>query len=143
MVTVVRRLGKTLGRRGVALAILGVAKICFGLGYALSPGPKPVGLKLLTDQASIQCWSAVWIVFGMITFCCAWLRIGRDVLGFIAALIPPFIWGFAFLWGAVSGEYPRGLAIAAWYAFGHVGFILWAATVPDFSVPHYPRKEEK
>lgn len=140
MCAAVRRLRVRLGRRGIALLLLGSAKICFGLGYALQPGPSPVGLGLLTQWADIRCWSAVWIICGAITFGCAWLRIGRDVLGFLAAIVPPFVWGSAFLWGAVTGEYPRGLAIAAWYGIGHVGLIMWLATVPEYSVPHPGRR---
>lgn len=131
-----QRLRHQLGRRGMALIILGLAKVCFGLGYALQPGPNPLGLGLLTRWADIRCWSAVWIICGAVTFACAWARVGRDGLGFFTALVPPFIWGSAYLWGAVSGEYPRGLAIAAWYAIGHVGLILWASGVPEHSVPH-------
>jgi len=137
------RLREKLGRRGTALAILGLAKISFGLGYALQPGPSPMGLQLLTRFADIQCWSAVWLICGTVTFGCAWLRIGRDWLGFVSALIPPFVWGFAFLWGGIVGDYPRGLTLAAWYAIGHVGLILWAATVPEYSVPYVPRKARR
>lgn len=130
-----RRLRKQLGRRGTALVLLGSAKICFGLGYALQPDPRPDGLGLLTRWADIRCWSAIWIICGAITFGFAWSRVGRDGAGFLAAIVPPFVWGCAFLWGALTGEYPRGLAIAAWYAIGHVGLIMWLATVPEHSVP--------
>jgi hypothetical protein len=136
----VRRLRKQLGRRGTALVLLGSAKICFGLGYALQPDPHPVGLGLLTRWADIRCWSSIWIICGAVTFGCAWLRVGRDGVGFLAAIVPPFVWGAAFLWGAATGEYPRGLAIAAWYAIGHVGLIMWMATVPEHSVPHPARR---
>ncbi|MFI1678851.1 hypothetical protein [Streptomyces sp. NPDC020607] len=136
-----RRLRVQLGRRGIALVILGSAKVCFGLGYALQPGPDPVGLGLLTRVGDIRCWSYVWIICGTVTFACAWLRVGRDGLGFFAALIPPFVWGAAFLWGSLTGEYPRGLAIAAWYGIGHVGLILFLATLPEHSVPHPARRE--
>jgi hypothetical protein len=133
----IRRLYKRLGRRGTALALLGTAKVCFGLGYALDPGgPTSAGLSLLARHGGTQCWSFVWIICGLVTFTCAWLRIGRDWLGFYTALVPPLVWGGANLWSAVSGDFPRGFAIAAWYAFGHVGFILWAASVPEYSMPH-------
>lgn len=139
----IRRLHKRLGRRGTALVLLGLGKMCFGLGYALDPGPRPVGLELLNRHGGIQCWSSVWIVCGIITFLCAWLRIGRDWLGFFSALVPPFLWGSAFLWGAVSGEYPRGFALAAWYAISHIGIILWAASVPEYSMPHPTLQKEQ
>lgn len=143
MSTAIRRLHKKLGRRGTALVLLGLAKIAFGLGYALEPGPNPVGLAFLTRWADIRCWSAVWIVCGTVTFGCAWLRVGRDWLGFVSALIPPFVWGSAFLWSAMSGDYPRGFAVAAWYAFGHVGMILWAASVPEYALPRPVPKERR
>jgi hypothetical protein len=82
----------------------------------------------------------VWIICGAITFACAWLRVGRDGLGFVAALVPPFVWGAAYLWGGITGEYLRGLAVAAWYGIGHVGLIMWLATVPEYSVPHPARR---
>lgn len=143
MATAIRRLHKRLGRRGTALVLLGLAKVCFGLGYAIDPGPVSLGLRLLERHGGTQYWSLVWIICGAITFGCAWLRIGRDWLGFFTALIPPFVWGGVNLWSAVSGDFPRGFAIAAWYAFGHVGFILWAASVPEYSLPHTELRKER
>lgn len=141
MCAAVRRLRRQLGRRGTILVILGSAKICFGLGYALQPDPHPLGLGLLTRWADIRCWSSLWIICGAITFACAWLRVGRDGAGFLSALAPPFVWGIAYLWGGMTGEYLRGLAIFGWYAIGHVGLILFLSTVPEYSVPHTaPRK---
>lgn len=137
----VRRLGKQLGRRGVALALLGFGKVCFGLGYILTPTPNPRGLELLTRYADIRSWAVLWVVCGAVTFGSAWLRIGRDRFGFIAALVPPFVWGFAFLWGAAAGDFPRGAAIFGWYATSHIGIILWAASVPEYEVPHLARGE--
>ncbi|WP_406398829.1 hypothetical protein [Streptomyces uncialis] len=132
---VARRLGARLGRRGVALTLLGTGKVCYGLGFALQPHPDPRGLSLLTGAGGLRCWAYMWIVCGAVTAACAWVKVGRDRWGFLAALVPPFFWGASFLWGAAVGDYPRGLAIAAWYATSHVGIILWAATLPEHSVP--------
>jgi hypothetical protein len=143
MVTAIRRLHKRLGRRGTALLLLGSSKIFFGLGYALDPGPSPAGLEPLADHGGMQAWSAVWIICGVITFGSAWLRVGRDGGGFIAALIPPLLWGSVLLWSAASGDYPRGFALAAWYAIGHVGIILWAASVPEYSLPQTALEKER
>lgn len=142
MRTVTRRCRKRLGRRGTALVIMGLAEICFGLGYALQPSPDPAGLDVLTRWTDIQHWSGVWLLGGFVTFACAWLRVGRDGLGFFAAVVPPLLWGAAFLWSAITGEYPRGLAVAAWYGIGHVGIILWAATVPEYSIPKSALRKE-
>jgi len=143
MPTAIRRLHKRLGRRGTALLLLGSGKVCFGLGYAFDQGPSSAGLGLLARHGGVQSWSTIWIVCGVITFWCAWLRIGRDWLGFYTALIPPLVWGGAFLWSAVSGDYPRGVSLAAWYAISHVGIILWAASVPEYSLPQQIPEEER
>lgn len=143
MSTAIWRLYKRLGRRGTALLLLGSSKICFGLGYAVDTGSSPAGLGLLARHGGLQAWSYVWIVCGAITFGCAWLRIGRDWLGFYTALIPPLLWGSAFLWSAVSGDYPRGISLAAWYAIGHVGIILWAASIPEYALPRPALEEER
>ncbi|MDH6226196.1 hypothetical protein [Streptomyces sp. MJP52] len=142
MCRAVRRLSKQLGRRGVALMLLGTGKILFGLGYVLHPEPDPRGLGLLTRTADLRVWAWLWILCGAITASCAWLRIGRDRWGFIAAQLPPLIWGGAYLWGAVIGDYPRGLALAGWFATSHVGMILWAASVPEYEVPHPRRRKD-
>jgi hypothetical protein len=130
------RVRKRLGRRGTALVLLGSGKICYGLGFILAPGPDPRGLDLLTRWADIRCWAALWVVCGAVTFASAFLRIGQDGLGFKSALIPPFIWGTAFLWGAMSGEFARGFTTFGWYMTGHIGMILWASSVPEYSLPH-------
>lgn len=41
------------------------------------------------------------------------------------------------------GDHPEGLPFAAYYAIGHVGLILWVATVPEYSVPPAPPGEEQ
>lgn len=136
-----RRLGQRLGRRGAALVLLGSGKMCFGTGYLLTPAPNPRGLDLLTRFADIRVWAGLWVVCGAVTFAAGWLRVGRDGAGFVAALLPPFVWGSAFLWGAFNGDYPRGLAVFGWYATSHIGMILWAASVPEFEMPHLARQE--
>lgn len=142
MTSAIWRIRKRLGRRGCALVILGLAKVCFGIGYATEPGSSPLGLGMLVRNGGIQLWSLVWIICGTVTFACAWLKLGRDWLGFFTACIPPLVWGYVYLWSAISGEFPRGFAIAVWYAIGHVCFILWAATVPEYSLPQPRRKKE-
>jgi hypothetical protein len=137
----VRRLREHLGRRGIALLLLGTGKVCYGLGFILTSDPQPPGLEALTRWADIRCWASIWVACGLVTFGSAWLRIGRDGLGFKAALVPPFVWGAAFLWGAVIGEFPRGLTTFGWYATSHIGMILWASAVPEYSVPHTAPRE--
>lgn len=139
---VVRRLRATLGRRGAFLLILGVGKTCWGISFLVDP-PHDQGLQLLTDLCSLRHWSWLWIMCGLVTTSSAFLRVGRDWAGFVAALIPPTVWAIAYTAAVVSGQYSRGVYVAIWYLTSHVGVIMWAATVPEHSVPHVPRPARK
>lgn len=137
-----RRLRRTLGRRGVFLLILGVGKTCWGLSFLVDP-PDPRGLELLTHWCSLRHWSWLWIICGLITAGSAFLRVGRDRYGFLAALAPPTVWAIAYATAVLNGDYSRGAYVAVWYLTSHVGVIMWAATVPEHSVPHAPRPARK
>ena len=80
---------------------------------------------------------------GLVTFVSAFLRVGRDWFGFAAALVPPTVWAIAYMAAVVSGEYSRGAYVAIWYLTSHCGVILWAATVPEYSVPRMPRSARR
>ena len=133
-----RRARKHLGRRGVILLILGVGKVSWGASFLVDP-PEAVGLQLLTQFCDLRHWSWLWIVCGAITAGSAFARIGRDRVGFLAALIPPTVWAVAYMAAVITGDYSRGLWVAVWYLTSHVGVIMWAATVPEYSVPKTPR----
>lgn len=134
----VRRIRRQLGRRGHFLLILGIGKTCWGISFLVDP-PRAEGLQLLTQVCSLRHWSWLWIVAGLITTASAFLRVGRDRWGFVAALVPPSVWAIAYLAAVMSGEYSRGAYVAIWYLTSHVGVIMWAATVPEHSVPKAPR----
>lgn len=129
-----RRLHKALGRRGVFLAILGVGKTCWGVSFLVDP-PSNQGLELLTDLCSLRHWAWLWIICGLITLFSAFLRVGRDWFGFVAALLPPTVWATAYTVAVITGDYSRGGFVAVWYLTSHVGVILWASAVPEHSVP--------
>ena len=138
----VRRLQKLLGRRGAFLLILGVGKTCWGASFLIDP-PTDHGLQLLTDLCSLRHWSWLWIIAGVVTTISAFLKVGRDWFGFAAALVPPTVWAIAYMAAVVSGEYSRGAYVAIWYLTSHCGVILWAATVPEYSVPRAPRSARR
>jgi len=127
-----RRARKHLGRRGVILLILGIGKMSWGTSFLVDP-PEAVGLQLLTQFCGLQRWAWLWIVCGAVTA-------GRDRLGFLAALVPPTVWSVAYLAAVLTGSYSRGLWVAVWYLTSHVGVIMWAASVPEYSVPPVPRR---
>lgn len=118
-----------LGRRGPFLVFFGVGKICFGGSFIFEP-PSTAGLGMLTRFAPLHCWAWIWIICGAATFTCAWLRFGRDGLGFVTASIPPAIWAFTYGWAGILGDYPRGLWLFAWYITSHCGVIWCASRVP-------------
>ncbi|MFJ8144697.1 hypothetical protein ACIQ6R_06430 [Streptomyces sp. NPDC096048] len=135
MCAAARRLRQQLGRRGQFLLILGVGKTCWGLSFLVTP-PGDEGLELLTRVCSLRHWAWLWITAGIVTAVSAFLRVGRDRWGFVAALIPPTVWAIAYTAAVVSGTYSRGAYVAVWYLTSHVGVILWASSVPEHSVPH-------
>jgi hypothetical protein len=118
-----------LGNRGPFLIFMGIGKVCFGASFIVEPPPL-AGLGLLTRFAPLHCWAWVWIVCGTATFCCAWLKFGRDGWGFVAASIPPAFWAFAYGWAGILGDYPRGLWLFVWYITSHCGVIWCASRVP-------------
>jgi hypothetical protein len=130
-----------LGRRGAFLLIIGVGKICWGVSFLVDP-PAATGLRLLTDICDLRHWAWLWIGAGAVTITSAFLKIGRDWLGFAAALLPPSVWAIAYTAAVISGDYSRGGFVAAWYLTSHVGVIMWASTVPEYEVPA-PRSARK
>lgn len=138
-----RRARQHLGRRGIFLLVIGIGKICWGIGFIVAPQENPAGLQLLTDVCPLRSWAWLWIIAGAITFSSAFLRIGRDGWGFLAALAPPSVWAFAYTVAVIDGDYARGGFVAVWYLTSHVGVICWAATVPEHSVPPPPRRARK
>lgn len=133
-----RRLAEMLGRRGAFLLILGVGKTCWGISFIVDP-PPAAGLEVLTRLCGLGHWAWLWIVCGVATTISAFLRIGRDWFGFLTALLPPTVWAFAYTVAVISGDYSRGAYVAVWYLTSHVGVIMWAASVPEYSVPPAPR----
>jgi hypothetical protein len=137
-----RRLQQHLGRRGIFLLILGIGKTSWGISFLVDP-PDDHGLALLTSLCSLRHWAWLWIACGLITGVSAFLRIGRDWAGFLAALIPPSVWALAYGAAVISGTYSRGAYVAIWYLTSHVGVIMWASTVPEYSVPPVPRRARR
>jgi hypothetical protein len=137
-----QRLYKALGRRGSFLAILGTGKTCWGISFLVDP-PSDQGLRLLTSICSLRHWSWLWITAGLITFGSAFLKIGRDRWGFYAALVPPSVWAIAYASAVISGYYSRGAYVAIWYLTSHVGVIMWASGVPEYSVPPAPQRARR
>lgn len=137
----VRRLRKRVGRRGKFLGIVGVGQICWGAGMMVDP-PSTTGLQLLAAVAPLHYWAWVWVIAGVAAATSALLPLGRDTIGFAAALIPPAAWAITYAVAAINGDFSRGGFVAVWYLTSHVGVTLWAAAIPEYSVPKMPRPRE-
>jgi hypothetical protein len=138
----IRRARKHMGRRGVFLLIAGVSQCCWGAGIIYDP-PSTAGLQLLIrSRFSLDAWAWLWIVAGLVAFAAAFVKIGRDWVGFTAAFVPPTVFAVSYAVAAISGEFSRGAFVAVWYLTS-VGFIMWAATVPEYSVPPAPRRARR
>lgn len=135
------RIRSRLGRRGTPLLIIGTGQMAWGIGFMAAPNTNPVGLELLTDHAPLHCWAVLWMLFGAITAGSAFLKIGRDRWGFIAALVPPGVWAVAYLSSAAVGVYPRGLYVFIWYMTQHIGMTIWAASVPEYEAAPAPSRK--
>ncbi|MGW6741620.1 hypothetical protein ACWGDX_12990 [Streptomyces sp. NPDC055025] len=136
-----RRIRTHLGRRGVFLLIIGVGESAWGAGIVVDP-PSTAGLSLLTDRCPLGTWAWLWIAAGTVAGVTAFLKVGRDWAGFAAAFAPPTVWALAYAAAAISGDYSRGGFVAVWY-LTIVGIIMWAAGVPEYSVPPTPRRPRK
>lgn len=125
-----RRLRKRLGRRGGVLIILGIGKIVWGIGFIVDPPPAR-GLEMLTSMCPLQSWAWLWITSGVVCCSSAFLRVGRDRWGFVAALVPPTVWATAYAVSFMSGVYSRGIFPFIFYVTHHVALIVWASKVRE------------
>ena len=131
-----RRLSRTLGRRGTILSCYGIVWMLVGWGQIVQPQPDQRGLRLLLDRMPLNVWGWCWIVAGLIALACAWLPPGRDAAGFVGLVLIVVPWMTSYLASWLLGDYPRGWAAAA----------VWTAiTVPIMVVlgwPEPPRRKE-
>lgn len=104
-----------LGRRGAFLLLVGIMWATYGYGLIHSPLGDQRGLTLLIRLCPLPRWGYVWLIAGTIAVIAALSTRRRwDEVGYVAVLIPPMLWGLAYLtaWWPL-GVYPRGWATAA------------------------------
>jgi hypothetical protein len=112
---VVRRLGRTLGRRGVILLCYGAVWALYGYAQVASPPPDRRGLQPLIELAPLAAWGWLWMVAGVLAMVSAWLPTGRDWAAFPALQLVVLPWMGCYLVTWLMGDYPRGwIAAAVW-----------------------------
>lgn len=109
---IVRRLGRTLGRRGAILLCYGTVWSLYGYAQVVSPQPDQRGLEPLLSRVSLDVWGWAWVVTGLVAVVCAWLPQGRDWPAFLALplMVLPWMGSYAATW--LTGEFPRGWVAA-------------------------------
>lgn len=106
------------GRRGYFLLLFGIAWSVVGasgLTYGASPGSTRI-LESLLRIAPFEIWSHLWLISGILAITASFFRQpGDDIFGFIALIVPVFLWTFSALMAFVAGL-ERGLLAAIVYA---------------------------
>lgn len=118
--SVIKSVGRHLGRRGAFLLAMGLAWVCYGVAILTAPAPvaQVEGLTIVTSFVPLHSLAWVWVTAGVIGVAfCAVRRVGSDQLGFTSIVLPPALWaaGYFIDW-AVVGEYSRGWVVASTYA---------------------------
>lgn len=113
----VRRLARTLGRRGVILLAYGTVWALYGYGQLITPQPDQRGLDLILRAWPLQVWACLWIAAGLVAVVSAFLPQGRDAPGFVALvlIVIPWMLGYLVSWWPL-GTFPRGWVAAAIWA---------------------------
>ncbi|MFI6986014.1 hypothetical protein ACIBSV_46680 [Embleya sp. NPDC050154] len=124
-----RRAAWRIGHRGAFLMTYGVAWAVYGAGLLGSGATfaQQRGLTVLGDD--LDTWAWLWIVGGMVAIVAAFAR--RDSIGYVGAVIPPLVWGVAYLlaWWPLD-EYDRGwISAGPWTALAVAAVIV--ARIPE------------
>lgn len=104
-----------IGRRGAFLGLVGVMWSLYGYGLMRAPLTDSRGLTLLIRLCPLPRWGLVWLIAGGVAVVAALSTRRRwDEIGYVAVLVPPMLWGLAYLtaWWPMQ-VYPRGWATAA------------------------------
>ncbi|MFF0736919.1 hypothetical protein ACFYVK_35560 [Streptomyces chartreusis] len=126
---VVRRLSRTLGRRGAILLSYGGVWSLYGYAQLVSPQPDQRGLAPLLERVPLAVWGWAWVVTGLIAIASAWLPQGRDWPGFLSLPLMVLPWMASYLAAWLTGDFPRGWVAA----------LVWAViAVPVLVVAGWP-----
>lgn len=109
-----RRLGRTLGRRGAILLCYGLVWALYGYGQLISPQTDRRGLDLMLRAWPLSVWACLWITAGLIAVVASFLPQGRDAPGFVAlvVIVIPWMLGYLLSWWPL-GTFSRGWVAAA------------------------------
>jgi hypothetical protein len=136
---VLRRLTRTLGRRGAFLASFGGLWVLYGFGQLVEPLPTKTGIGLLLSFMPLVVWAWLWIATGLAALVAAVLPEGYDWFGFLALLMIVVPWMLAYLVGWWPlGDNPRGWVTALIWAVAAVPVIV----VAGWREPPRPKRIE-
>lgn len=113
---VVRRLGRTLGRRGAILLSYGTVWALYGFAQITSPQPDQRGLTPALELMPLTVWGWLWVTTGLVAIVCAWMPQGLDWPAFLLLPLMVLPWMASYLAAWISGDFPRGWVAALVWA---------------------------
>lgn len=134
-----RRLGRTLGRRGAILLCYGLVWSLIGYGQIAFPQPDQRGLALLLYAMPLWGWGCLWVASGLTAIAFAFVPQGPDTPGFVALCLIVLPWVGSYL----ASWWPMGLFDRGWIAA-----LVWGAitaplcVVAGWQEPLRPKREE-
>ncbi|MFF7335466.1 hypothetical protein [Streptomyces sp. NPDC008150] len=97
----------------------------YGIGIIITPRPGTVrGMLLLRNAAPLELWGVIWVVCGLTAIVFAFTRTGRDMVGFMAAVLPTLMWAGAYVAAMISGDFPSAWVSAATWLFAALRLIV-------------------
>lgn len=118
--TLLRRFGLHVGRRGAFLILFGAVYALIGYSYlTLSPVSETAvrhALRLALNVAPLPVWGWAWITAGAVAMLCGACCTGRKAVGFAAAVVLPALWAVVYVAAWLVGDIARGWVSAAIYA---------------------------
>lgn len=118
-----RWLASRLGRRGAALAILGVIFVLVGLDVLLAPDAPDYGRFLIHTFLPHPIMAALWIIPGALALRASVHKgPGKDGFGFMALVVPLIIRIVSYVFSFIAY-----LVGAGTWAFGWASALIWIA----------------
>lgn len=136
--TVLRKVGLHVGRRGVFLVLFGGVYLLIGYSYLTVAASSRLlvkhALRLALNVAPLPVYGWLWITAGTVAVISGLFTITspRRPIGFTAAVVMPALWTVVYFAAWIDGDVPRGWVSAL--LFGLLAAAVWV--VAGMSDPH-------
>lgn len=123
-----------IGRRGASLLFVGLVSLVVAASLATPPAETLAnpGYLLLASFLPLDIWAIVWAIAGIVCLTQAFARSDRVAFSLATAIM--CTWGAIYVFGAISGDNPRGWVLGGvWLGFG--GWLTLISTWPEAVAP--------